>query len=91
MYLDPGFGSMLIQMLVASLAAVAVGFGIFRHKIKSFFSKNKNADAVDGNTADGDGADGDTAAKTTDLTEDADSVAEVDDINEAGEDTSDKE
>ena len=39
MYLDPGFGSMLIQALVASIAAVAVGFGIFRHKIKALLTK----------------------------------------------------
>jgi len=42
MYLDPGFGSMLIQMLVASLAALAVGFGIFRQRIIAFFSKKKS-------------------------------------------------
>ena len=41
MYLDPGFGSMLIQLLVASLAALAVGFGVFRQKIKAIFSKGK--------------------------------------------------
>ena len=41
MYLDPGFGSMLIQAIVASIAAVAVGLGIFRHKIASLFKKNK--------------------------------------------------
>jgi len=49
MYLDPGFGSMLIQALVASIAAIAVGLGIFRYKIKTFFSKNKNVE--DGKTS----------------------------------------
>jgi len=47
MYLDPGFGSMLIQALVASLAALAVGVGIFRHKIMSLFNKKKNENTED--------------------------------------------
>ena len=41
MYLDPGFGSMLIQLLVASIAAAAVMFGVFRSKIAAFFRKRK--------------------------------------------------
>jgi hypothetical protein len=47
MYLDPGFGSMLIQALVASIAAVAVGVGIFRHKIKAFFTKGKKSEETE--------------------------------------------
>ena len=42
MYLDPGFGGMLLQVIIA---IVAVGGGIlfsFRKKIKNLFSKNKN-------------------------------------------------
>jgi hypothetical protein len=42
MYLDPGFGSMLIQVLVASFAAIVAMFGIFRQKIIAFFKKGKN-------------------------------------------------
>jgi hypothetical protein len=41
MYLDPAFGGMLLQVIIA---IVAVGGGIiysFRRKIKAFFSKNK--------------------------------------------------
>jgi len=41
MYLDPGFGGMLVQVIVA---IVAVGGGIIyslRRKIRSLFSKNK--------------------------------------------------
>ena len=41
MYLDPAFGGMLLQVIIA---VVAVGGGIiysFRRKIKAFFSKNK--------------------------------------------------
>ncbi|MCL2019401.1 MAG: hypothetical protein FWG70_06520 [Oscillospiraceae bacterium] len=44
MYLDPGFGSMLIQVLVASFAALAMTFGIFRQKIVAFFRKGKKGD-----------------------------------------------
>ena len=44
MYLDPGFGSMLIQALIASVAALAVGFGIFRHKIVGLFKKKGDND-----------------------------------------------
>jgi hypothetical protein len=41
MYLDPGFGSMLIQVLIASLAGLVAGFGIFRTRIIAFFRKKK--------------------------------------------------
>ena len=43
MYLDPGFGGMLLQVIVV---IAAVGGGIlfsFRKKIRSLFSKNKKA------------------------------------------------
>ncbi len=43
MYLDPGFGSMLIQILIAALAGFGAAFAIFRTKIRAFFSKKKNA------------------------------------------------
>jgi hypothetical protein len=42
MYLDPGFGSMLIQIVAASFAALATMLGIFRHKVKAFFNRKKN-------------------------------------------------
>lgn len=41
MYLDPGFGGMLVQV---TIAIIAVGGGIlysFRRKIRDFFSKEK--------------------------------------------------
>lgn len=41
MYLDPGFGSMLIQVLIAGLAVAGATLGIFRHKLLLFFKKNK--------------------------------------------------
>jgi len=57
MYLDPGFGSMLIQLVVASLAAIAVGFGLFRQKIKMFFNKNKDEEATEEESTDKAGED----------------------------------
>ena len=42
MYLDPAFGGMLLQVIIA---VVAVGGGLiysFRRKIKAFFTKNKS-------------------------------------------------
>ena len=45
MYIDPGFGSMIIQVIIASLAVLSAIFGIYRAKIVSFFKKgNKNSD-----------------------------------------------
>jgi hypothetical protein len=42
MYLDPSFGGMLIQVLVAIVAGSgAIIFGM-RRKIKAFFRKSKN-------------------------------------------------
>ena len=46
MYLDPGFGGMLVQIIIAVAAGVgALGF-IMRKKIKSLFSKGKPAPGV---------------------------------------------
>jgi len=45
MYLDPAFGGMLLQVIIA---IVAVGGGLlysYRRKIRNFFSKNKTEDA----------------------------------------------
>jgi hypothetical protein len=37
MYLDPGFGSMVIQLVVGVIAAGATFFWLFRQKIKKLF------------------------------------------------------
>ena len=37
MYLDPGFGSMLIQAVIAAIAAGGAYLLIFRKRIVSFF------------------------------------------------------
>jgi len=44
MYLDPNFGGMLIQVLVAIAAAGGIIMFSLRRKIRSLFSKNKNED-----------------------------------------------
>ena len=45
-YIDPGTGSMLVQAVLAVIAAVSVSIGIFRHRIRSFldrlFNRNRN-------------------------------------------------
>ncbi len=43
-YLDPGTGSMILQVVLASLLAIAVGFRIFWRKIKSVFRKDSAVD-----------------------------------------------
>ena len=45
MYLDPGFGSMIIQFVVAGLAACGAYFVIFRKRIAEFFQNRKGASA----------------------------------------------
>jgi len=42
MYLDPGFGGMLLQVLVAIAAGGGVIIYGMRKKIKALFKKNKN-------------------------------------------------
>lgn len=41
MYLDPGFGGMLVQVIVAIVAMGGSLFFVFRKKITGFFKKNK--------------------------------------------------
>jgi hypothetical protein len=44
LYLDPGSGSLLIQLLIAALAGLAIFFGSNWRKVKRFFKKNQNKD-----------------------------------------------
>jgi hypothetical protein len=41
MYLDPGFGSMLIQALIGFIAVAGSSLYLFRQKIKAFFLNRK--------------------------------------------------
>jgi len=44
MYLDPGFGGMLLQVIVAIAAAGGAILFSFRKKIASLFSKEKSSE-----------------------------------------------
>ena len=47
MYLDPGSGSFIIQMLLAGLLGIAVGVRIYWKKIVAFFNKNQGVQGQD--------------------------------------------
>jgi len=44
MYLDPGFGGMLVQVFVAIAAAGGIILFSLRRKLRAFFSKKKDTD-----------------------------------------------
>ncbi len=46
LYLDPGSGSILIQLLVAGAAAATLAIAMSWRKVKSFFTRNKNTAAT---------------------------------------------
>ena len=52
-YLDPGMGSMLLQGLIAGLAAIMGFLSIYWQKVKSFFIKDEEV-GTDIETADKD-------------------------------------
>jgi len=41
-YLDPGTGSLIIQSIIGAIAALAVTFKIYWHKLKVFFIRKKD-------------------------------------------------
>ena len=43
-YLDPGTGSMLIQGLLAAIAAASVSIGIFWRRLRSFFGRKNSGE-----------------------------------------------
>ncbi len=54
-YIDPGVGSILLQGLIAFIAAASVTIGHYWHRIKSFFQSGDNtAEPVKGQTEDRD-------------------------------------
>jgi hypothetical protein len=59
LYLDPGSGSFLIQLLIAGLAGAGIAIAISWGRIKRFFKKNK---PVDGENVDEDEEDGQPGA-----------------------------
>lgn len=44
-YLDPGTGSILLQGLIAGVAATAAYIGIYWRRIKAFFSRSPGSEA----------------------------------------------
>lgn len=38
-YLDPGTGSMIVQAVIAAVAAVGFGLSVFRARVKAFFGR----------------------------------------------------
>lgn len=38
-YLDPGTGSMVVQAVIAALAAAGVALSVFRRKLRSFIAR----------------------------------------------------
>ncbi len=47
MYLDPGTGSFIIQMLLAGFLGIAVAVRIYWKKIVAFFKRKKGSDVQD--------------------------------------------
>ena len=47
MYLDPGSGSFIIQMLLAGLLGIGVAVRIYWKKIVAFFNKGRGGDVQD--------------------------------------------
>ena len=41
-YIDPGSGSMLLQMLLGGVAGVAVAVRMYWHRLRAFFGSRSN-------------------------------------------------
>lgn len=52
LYIDPGSGSYLVQMIIAGVLAGLFYFKNLWWKVKSFFTKNKKADSPDNENLD---------------------------------------
>lgn len=44
-YVDPGTGSMIIQVIIGALVAIGVGFKVYWYKFKEKISRVKNTDS----------------------------------------------
>jgi hypothetical protein len=51
-YIDPGTGSMLVQAIIAGIAAVGVSIGVFRDRLKSFCRRIFSSEDKNGNSGD---------------------------------------
>ncbi len=54
-YLDPGTGSMLLQLLLGGVAGVLVVGKLYWHQMKAFFGRGRVPSPNQDNTADSDG------------------------------------
>ncbi len=52
LYLDPGSGSFLIQLLIAGAAGIAIAIGASWTRVKRLFKKNKGESAPEENDDD---------------------------------------
>ncbi len=48
-YIDPGTGSILIQGLIAAIAAIGVTLKLYWHRFTGFFSRRSDDETVDKN------------------------------------------
>lgn len=47
-YLDPGTGSLMVQMAIGTIAAAGAAFSVYRQRIREFFRRSSR---TDGNTS----------------------------------------
>jgi hypothetical protein len=59
LYLDPGSGSFLIQLLIAAIAGLSIAIGANWSKLKRFLNKNKKKTDTDEDDDDNDEKPGD--------------------------------
>jgi len=70
MYLDPGFGGMLVQVVVAIVAMGGIIAFSLRRKIRALFSKNKDTGNKAADLADRANAENDTTDDAIDMLSD---------------------
>ena len=46
-YLDPGTGSMMLQVILGGIAAVGVAIKLYWHKLRVFFGASRKVEAED--------------------------------------------
>jgi len=80
MYLDPAFGSMLVQVLVAIAATCGVLAFSLRRKIMSFFSKKKKTSDTNGAKTDELKSDNNKADDVIDMLSDEAAEGKTDDV-----------
>jgi len=47
LYIDPGFGSMVIQVIIGAIAAGSAALYMFRQKVAKFFGRSTKTDSVE--------------------------------------------